>query len=68
MGAIELYECLSVSVKIPHGEVLKVVIGDLLGKYGASVERKDKKYSDAFEVVLKFYLTEDEFIEHTKVE
>jgi len=61
-----LMDSLSVKVKVEHGEILRIVVADLLRKYKASVERNDTKYIDAFTAVLKFYLTEEEFTEYTK--
>ena len=62
----DLIDSLSVKVKVEHGEILRIVVADLLNKYKASVERNDTKYVNAFATVLKFYLTEDEFTEYTK--
>ena len=61
----DLMDSLSVKVKIEHGEILRIEVADLLQKHKASVERNDTKYIDAFEAVLKFYLTEEEFTEYT---
>ena len=62
----QLIDSLSVKVKVEHGEILRIVVADLLQKHKASVERNDVKYIDAFTTVLKFYLTEEEFTEYTK--
>lgn len=62
----DLMDTLSVKVKVEHGEILRLVVADLLKKYKSNTARNDKKYIDAFATVLKFYLTEEEFIEYTK--
>ncbi len=62
----ELTDSLSVKVKVEHGEILRIVVSELLNKHKASVERNDTKYIDAFSTVLKFYLTEEEFLKIIK--
>jgi len=62
----DLIDSLSVKVKVEHGEILRIVVADLLQKYKGNVKRNDTKYISAFETVLKFYLTEEEFTEYTK--
>lgn len=57
----ELMDSLSVSVKISHGEALRVVVSDLIEKYKSCVKRGDDKDIKAFSVVLKYYLGEEEF-------
>ncbi len=57
----ELMDSLSVSVKISHGEALHVVVNDLIEKYKSCVKRGDDKYIEAFGVVIKYYLGEEEF-------
>jgi hypothetical protein len=57
----ELMDSLSVSVKISHGEALNVVVNDLVKKYKSCVEDGNDKYIEAFSVVLKYYLSEEEF-------
>ena len=44
----DLMDSLSVKVKVEHGEILRIVVADLLQKHKASVERNDTKYIDAF--------------------
>jgi hypothetical protein len=57
----ELMETLAVGVKISHGEALKVTVNDLVEKYKSCVKRGDDQYIDAFSLVLKYYLGEEEF-------
>jgi hypothetical protein len=59
-------DSLSVKVKVEHGEILRIVVADLLLKHKASVDRNDTEYANAFAKVLRFYLTEEEFTEYTK--
>jgi hypothetical protein len=54
----ELRDALSVSVKIDHGEILKIVVKDLANKRNAAC----CKIRDSFDQVLKtYYLSDDEF-------
>lgn len=55
----ELQDALSTTIRIDHGQVLEIVVKDLLSKYKACKERGDE-YEDSFKKVLRFYLTEDE--------
>lgn len=64
--AEDLERTLDVSVKISHGQVLQVVVNDLVAKYKSCVQRKDDDNIKAFERVLHYYLSEEEFIELTK--
>jgi hypothetical protein len=55
----KLYEALKVKVGIDVGEVLKVVVTDLIGKRNAARELEVQR---AFDLILrKYYLTEEEF-------
>lgn len=51
---------LSVPVMIGHGEVLKVIIKDLVSKYRHNMERGDLKWMTVFRAVLGYYLSQDE--------
>ena len=62
----EIEDYLSTTVKISHGQILEVTVADLLGKYKSCVKRNDTKYINAFALVLRYYLTEEEFLEATK--
>jgi hypothetical protein len=53
----QLHKTLSVSVKIDHEEVCKVVVNDLIEKRNSH----SNKIKDSFDLVLRYYLTEDEF-------
>lgn len=48
---------LQVSVKIDHEEELKIVVNDLIAKRNSPTNN----IRDAFDAVLRYYLTEDEF-------
>jgi len=64
MGLIDTYNKLnqvgSKQVTISHGEVLNIVVDDLITKYKACLKRNDKRYTQSFKTVLSFYLTEEE--------
>ena len=53
----QLNNALKVSVKIDHEEVLKVVVEDLIAKRNSN----GNKIRDAFDSVLLYYITPDEF-------
>jgi hypothetical protein len=57
----ELMDSIAVSVKISYGESLKVVVNSLIAKYKSCVECNDTKKIEAFGIVLRCYLTEEEF-------
>lgn len=58
----DLQDSLSTTIKIDHGQVLEIVVKDLVSKYKACKERGDE-YEDSFKKVLRFYLTADELEE-----
>ena len=58
----ELQDAVSTTIKIDHGQVLDIVVKDLVSKYKACKERGDE-YEESFKKVLRFYLTEDELEE-----
>lgn len=62
----ELEDALCMTIKINHGQVLEVTVADLISKYKSCLSRNDTKYIDAFTLVLKYYLTEEEFLRATK--
>ena len=62
-----LMKTLVVPVLLDHGEVLKLIIADLVSKYKFNVERNDEEWIPIFEKVLKYYLTEEEFEEIANV-
>ncbi len=64
--ARELESTLDVSVKLGHGEALRITVEDLVRKYKHCIEIKDTENIEAFGKVLRYYLSEDEFIEYTK--
>lgn len=64
--AEKLQRSLDVPVMISFGEVLKIVVNDLIKKYKSCVERKDTENIEAFKKVLRYYLSEEEFKEMTK--
>lgn len=57
----ELMDSIAVSVKISYGESLKVVVNSLIAKYKSCVQRNDTKNIEAFGIVLRHYLTQEEF-------
>jgi hypothetical protein len=61
MKIMKIYEqqrkSLMLSVKIDYGEVLKVVITELINKRNSP----GNKIKDSFDDVLRYYLTEEEF-------
>ena len=66
LGLIEKYrEIQKVSaakVVISQDQVLEIVVADLITKYKASKKRNDE-YTEPFEKVLRFYLTDSEMAE-----
>lgn len=58
----DLQDSLSTTIKIDHGQVLEIVVKDLVSKFKACKERSDE-YEDSFRKVLRFYLTADELEE-----
>lgn len=58
----ELEDSMSMSIKIRHDQVCEIVVADLMSKYKACSQRNDE-YKTAFDKVLHFYLTDDEFNE-----
>ena len=58
----ELQDSISKTVKISFGEVLRIVVDDLVEKYKHNVDR-NQEWADAFKKVLSYYLTEDEMNE-----
>jgi len=58
----EMEDSLASTVKISHSEVCRLVVIDLIKKRKFCVERMcSSKTIDAFETVLRYYLTEDEY-------
>lgn len=51
---------LMTTIKIDHEQVLYITVGDLIEKRNSDTN----KQRDAFDVVLRYYLTEDEFQKH----
>lgn len=51
------------SVLLDQSEVLRLVVEDLVAKYKANRERKDREWVDAFGKTLRYYLTQEEFEE-----
>ena len=60
----ELHDSLKVEVKIDHNEVLKVVVRDLINKYNSWSCESNKDNQKAFEIVLKYYLGDEDFIKY----
>jgi len=56
----ELTDCLKVSVKIDHNEVLNVVVQDLIKKRNSP----SNKVRDSFDDVLRYYLGEEDFFKY----
>lgn len=56
-----LMKTLSVPVLLDHGEVLKLIVADLVAKYKYNVARNDEEWIPIFEKVLHYYLTPEEF-------
>lgn len=56
----ELSAAISKTVKIPHNQVVHLVVDDLIEKYRYNIRRNNKEWSSAFEKVLSYYLTEEE--------
>ena len=56
----ELEDSMSMSIKIRHDQVCEIVVADLMSKYKA---QRNGEYKAAFDKVLHFYLTDDEFNE-----
>ena len=57
-------DSLKVEVKIDHNEILKVVVRDLIQKYMSRSCESNKVSKDAFEVVLKYYLGDEDFFKY----
>lgn len=53
----KMRKALQVSVKIDHEEELKIVVNDLIAKRNCSTN--DRR--EAFDAVLRYYITKDEF-------
>jgi hypothetical protein len=56
----ELSRAMDVSVKISHGEVLKIVVRDLISKRNSAAN----EIKDSFDNVLRYYLSQQEFEMH----
>lgn len=56
----DIEDKLSVSVKIPHSEVTRIVVEDLSAKYLHNIQSGNKEWSDALSKVLRYYLSDDE--------
>lgn len=57
---LDLTNSLRVSVKIGHDEVARIVVEDLIKKRNSPTNKK----TDEFDAVLRYYLTEDEFVKY----
>ena len=55
-----LHDSLSVPVMLDHGEVLKLIVSDLVAKYKSNVERGNAEWISVFEKVLSYYLSREE--------
>ena len=66
LGLIEKYREIqkvgAAKVVISQDQVLEIVVADLITKYKASKKRNDE-YTEPFEKVLRFYLTDSEMAE-----
>lgn len=56
----EMELALSKSVLISQDQVVMLVVDDLIGKFEFNLERGNREWSDVFEKVLRYYLTEEE--------
>jgi len=70
LGLIEKYndisDALTMKIKISHDQVCEVVVADLMAKYKACCNRDDE-YKEAFEKVLRFYLSKNEMKEMEEI-
>jgi hypothetical protein len=57
----ELRDSLSVTVKIDHNQVFKVIIRDLIKKRNHNMDISNKESVQHFDFVLKYYLGDDDF-------
>lgn len=60
----EIQDATAVTIKINQDQVVDIVVGDLLGKYKYCKTNNNPK-ADAFETVLRHYLTADDFAKLT---
>jgi hypothetical protein len=60
----ELRDSLSVTVKIDHNQVFKVIIRDLIKKRNHNMEIANKESVQHFDFVLRYYLSDDDFIKY----
>jgi hypothetical protein len=57
----ELKDSLSVTVKIDHNQVHKVIVRDLINKRKSCIDRKKVDAVEHFDHILKYYLGEEDF-------
>jgi len=57
----ELRESLSVTVKLDHNQVFKVIVRDLIRKRKSCIDRRDIESVVHFDYILKYYLGENDF-------
>jgi len=55
----DIIDSLSTTIKIDHGQIMEIVVADLLGKYKAAINRDDK-WVEPFKAILLFYLEQEE--------
>lgn len=57
----ELKDSLSVTVKIDHNQVHRVIVRDLINKRKSCIERKDVEGTNHFDYVLEYYLGKEDY-------
>lgn len=63
----ELMKIGSMKISISRDQVSEIVVAELILKYKAIKKRNDE-YTESFAKVLRFYLTEEEFMEIDTIE
>lgn len=59
----DIDDALAMPIKLDHRQVDKIVVSRMINLFTANKER-DPEYAERFELVLRHYLTDDEFAEY----